>query len=236
MATYKYNKEYIQNMADEFMELLRNLEMDDSVIVYANNKRYRAIHKNWDEKKCEYTDKYWVCDGEGFHPCVYCRYASPYNILSLSSEGSLYDYVYHYGFPDAIRDFVKKHNLYIEHATSWFFYFCPVGEWEEWETDNFKEKPKPIILYNDNDYTYYDVPELKIIATMWQDLIAMTPDEGSCVIGYGMNFKYKGTLYRMIPRSNKQGEYSWNKWVNLIIKYLRMTGCTDIDWDCGHLD
>ena len=55
-------------------------------------------------------------------------------------------------------------------------------------------------------------------------------------MGYGMIFKYEGQKYKMIPRSDKQGEWSWEKWVETIKKYLIMAGCTEIYWDYGHMD
>lgn len=93
-----------------------------------------------------------------------------------------------------------------------------------------------IILYRSEDYDSNKVPVLKLIGQIWEDLCYISPDEGSCAIGYGMCFTYEGQAYKMIPRSNKQGEWSWERWVETIKKYLIMAGCTDIIWRCGRLD
>lgn len=93
-----------------------------------------------------------------------------------------------------------------------------------------------IILYRSEDYDSNKVPVLKLIGQIWEDLCSMSPDEGCCAIGYGMCFTYEGQAYKMIPRSNKQGEWSWERWVETIKKYLIMVGCTDIIWRCGRLD
>lgn len=95
---------------------------------------------------------------------------------------------------------------------------------------------EPITLFHPEDYDENKIPAIKVIAQVWEDLCRMSPDEGSCAIGYGMIFKYEGQKYKMIPRSNKQGEWSWEQWVDKIKNYLSIVGCTDIVWHCGRLD
>lgn len=102
--------------------------------------------------------------------------------------------------------------------------------------DYNKSNQSPIILFHPEDYDDNKIPAIKAIAQVWEDLCRMSPDEGSCAIGYGMIFKYKGQKYKMIPRSNKQGEWSWEQWVDKIKNYLSIVGCTEISWYCGRLD
>lgn len=93
-----------------------------------------------------------------------------------------------------------------------------------------------ITLFHPEDYDSNKVPVLKLIGQIWEDLCSMSPDEGCCAIGYGMCFTYEGQTYKMIPRSNKQGEWSWVRWVDKIKDYLSIVGCTEISWHCGRLD
>lgn len=93
MANFKYNKEFIENMAKEFMELLLTHEFADNCIVYFNGMRYI----------CEY-DKlnkfhYFKKDMRKFHPLDIDKNAYRNNIVSFSTEGILYDYLYDGNMP-----------------------------------------------------------------------------------------------------------------------------------------
>lgn len=111
------------------------------------------------------------------------------------------------------------------------------NKWTDPEiSDILEHKQRPIILFHSEDYDSNKVPVLKLIGQIWEDLCRMSSDEGMCAIGYGMCFTYEGQAYKMIPRSNKQGEWSWEQWVDKIKNYLSIVGCTNIVWHCGRLD
>lgn len=236
-----YTKKNIETIVEEFKKLLEEHDCLRDVSIYYNNKRVYWLNMEWNRETKEYQEaKIWVDEGEGYHPKKYCQYAPDTNIISFSSEGELGDRIYDYGVPEWLDDFADKYCLYTECATSWFFFFAPTGDWDEWETDNIKadnsktENQKPVYLYRDDDYK--ELPELRIVANFWEKLCTKSKDEGSCALGYGMFFIYQGTKYKMIPRSNKQGEWSWTQWVDIIKSCLADIGCTNIYWDCGRLD
>ena len=135
MANFKYNKEFIENMAKEFMELLIAHHCADDTAIYFNGERYGSVCKTIDD---EDTYKF-VKQEVTFHPIQITEYTVKNNILSFSTEGHLYD-ILNYDFaPKWFKDFCKKYDLYAEPATSWFYHFCPdKGEWEDWETDNYE--------------------------------------------------------------------------------------------------
>lgn len=234
---YDYNKSDIANIVLEFKSLLEEHECLDDICIYYNNRRTRYIRNLWDKDEKKYVPlNTWIDEGEGFHPTEYCEYAPSTNIISFSSEGTLSGYMYS-GAPEWLDKFALKYGMYIECATSWFFYFAPCNEWSDYETDDTEEyKNRPIILLFPEDYDGYKLPALKVIAQIWEDLCKMSEDKGGCALGYGMIFRYNGQKYKMIPRSDKQGEWSWEQWVDKIKNYLSMIGCTEIYWDCGHMD
>ncbi len=234
---YDYNKSDIANIVLEFKSLLKEHECLDDVCIYYNNRRTRYIRNLWDKDEKKYVPlNSWIDEGESFHPTKYFEYAPSTNIISFSSEGTLSGLMYS-GTPEWLENFALKYGMYIEAATSWFFYFAPCNEWSDYETDDTEEyKNYPIILLFPEDYDGYKLSALKVIAQIWEDLCKMSEDKGGCALGYGMIFRYNGQKYKMIPRSDKQGEWSWEQWVDKIRNYLSMVGCTEIYWDCGHMD
>ena len=234
---YTYSKSNIATIVEEFKALLAEHECVDDVCIYYNNKRTRYIRNLWDKKEKKFVPlNTWVDDVEGVHPQKYCEYAPSTNIISFSSEGTLCDYMYS-GTPEWLEKFALKYGLFIEHATNWFFYFAPCNVWSDYETDDTEEhKNYPIPLFCSEDYDDNKIPVIKVIAQIWEDLCKISEDKGCCAMGYGMIFKYEGQKYKMIPRSDKLGEWSWVQWVENIKRYLIMAGCTDIEWDCGHMD
>ena len=122
---YDYSKSDIANIVEEFKALLAEHECVDDVCIYYNNKRTRYIRNLWDKEEKKYVPlNTWIDDVEGVHPTKYCEYAPSTNIISFSSEGTLCDYMYS-GAPEWLEEFALKYGMYIECATSWFFYFAP---------------------------------------------------------------------------------------------------------------
>jgi len=82
-----------------------------------------------------------------------------------------------------------------------------------------------------------DAPkELQDIMDIWFEKSKAVGDVGSCVIGAGFNFEYKGVKYHMIACSPWQGSISWEMPKGEIEIMLREIGCTDILYDWGRLD
>ena len=164
---YDYSKSDIANIVEEFKALLAEHECVDDVCIYYNNKRTRYIRNLWDKKEKKFVPlNTWVDDVEGVHPQKYCEYAPSTNIISFSSEGTLCDYMYS-GAPEWLEKFALKYGMYIECATSWFFYFAPCNVWSDYETDDTEEhKNYPIILFSPEDYDDNKIPAIKAIALL----------------------------------------------------------------------
>ena len=136
---YTYSKSNIANIVEKFKALLAEHECVDDVCIYYNNKRTCYIRNLWDKEEKKFVPlNTWIDEGEGFHPTKYCEYAPSTNIISFSSEGTLCDYMYS-GAPEWLEKFALKYGMYIECATSWFFYFAPCNVWSDYETDDTEE-------------------------------------------------------------------------------------------------
>lgn len=82
-----------------------------------------------------------------------------------------------------------------------------------------------------------DVPaELLNIQQVWRQKADEYGDVGSCVVGAGFVFTYKGQKYKMPPISKWQGSISWEHCIDEILEMLRNAGCEDIQYDYGILD
>ena len=127
-ADKKLLKTKAEKCAKEIIDYLLSKEMMDDTFIYVNGKRYGTCdgegHYNYG------TDSWgdvYVEDNEVGKD--YCEYAG--DIISISSEGSLYD-VMNYGFewntkvPDELDAILKKYGYYLEACTSWFWTVCKV--------------------------------------------------------------------------------------------------------------
>ena len=102
--------------------------MMDDTFIYVNGKRYGTCdgegHYNYGTSS---WDDVYVEDNKVGKD--YCEYAG--DIISISSEGSLYDAM-NYGFewntkvPDELDAILKKYGYYLEACTSWFWTVCKV--------------------------------------------------------------------------------------------------------------
>ena len=127
-ADKKLLKTKAEKCAKEIIDYLLSKEMMDDTFIYVNGKRYGTCdgegHYNYGTDS---WDDVYVEDNEVGKD--YCEYAG--DILSISSEGSLYD-VMNYGFewdtkvPDEIDAILKKYGYYLEACTSWFWTVCKV--------------------------------------------------------------------------------------------------------------
>lgn len=112
-----------EKLAKDIIEFLLTHEIFDDTYIYVNGKRYGTYDG---EGHYNYGTSSWnnVYVEEDKDPKKYCEYAG--NILSISSEGFLYDAM-NYGFewdtklPDELDEIFKKHGYYLEACTSWFW-------------------------------------------------------------------------------------------------------------------
>lgn len=231
MANFKYNKEFIENMAKEFMELLITHHCADDTAIYFNGERYGSVYKIIND---EDTYKF-VKQEVTFHPIQITEYTVKNNILSFSTEGHLYDILNYDSAPKWFKDFCKKYDLYAEPATSWFYHFCPdKGEWEDWETDNYEVEEETYLVVGGNNLNC--LPYIKAVAEFWFNLSKAYGDKGSCVLGAGFKFVYNNKKYKLAACSPYQGSLSWEHSKDLIHKCLEHIGCTNIRYDWGNMD
>lgn len=124
----KLLKTKAEKCAEEIIDYLLKKEMMDDTFIYVNSKRYSTCdgegHYNYGTSS--WNDVYVEDDKAGKD---YCEYAG--DIISISSEGSLYDAM-NYGFewntkvPDELDAILKKYGYYLEACTSWFWTACKV--------------------------------------------------------------------------------------------------------------
>ena len=127
-ADKKLLKTKAEKCAKEIIDYLLSKEMMDDTFIYVNGKRYSTCdgedHYNYGTSS--WDNVYVEDDNVGKD---YCEYAG--DILSISSEGSLYDAM-NYGFewntkvPDELDAILKKYGYYLEACTSWFWTVCKV--------------------------------------------------------------------------------------------------------------
>lgn len=78
--------------------------------------------------------------------------------------------------------------------------------------------------------------ELLKIQSEWKEKAEKYGDIGSCVIGAGFKFNYKGIEYFMPPVSKWQGSLSWEHCKDEIEAMLSNIGATNIHYEPGMLD
>ena len=226
MANFKYDKNFIENMAKEFMDLLCEHHCANATTVYFNGTRY---HGCWGGENKDYFIKQDV----SIHPMEITEYTVSNNILAFSTEGDLYDILYG-GYPKWFEDFCEKYNVYAEPATSWFYHFCPNSEWDEWETDDYEVEEETYLFLGSEELN--KLPYLRAIADFWYDLARIYGNKGSCVLGAGFRFVYENKKYKLSSCSPYYASLSWEHDVDLIKKCLEHIGCTNIHYDWGNMD
>ena len=227
----KLTKNDIEFLAKEIIRICELQELAADMSVYYNNKCVR-IKFNYKSSKWEEKEEYDIC------PLDYFEYAAYSHILSLSTEGELYDRL-NFGpgtFPDELEAIFEKMGIYYELGNSWNLTFYPIDEKMEVEyTDyNAKKKKDPVYLSMCN---YSEAPdEIFAIMQEWYNRSREIGDVGCCVIGEGMEFNYKGIPYRMAGCSPYQGEGSWVPNVEWVKNELAKLGATNISWHAGMMD
>lgn len=87
-------------------------------------------------------------------------------------------------------------------------------------------------------YRTSDAPDSVIagIMTDWYYKAKEYGDVGSCVLGAGFQFEYKGKWYFMPPQGPWQGSLSWEASKDDIQQQLEAAGATNITYDWGWMD
>lgn len=133
MAKKKYihTKKDIENIVNQIRYRMDELEVSDDVAIYFNGKRYKNIG-GWNPET-EMYESSWVLE-EDIYPIDYCEYAPDDNIICISSEGYLHDYM-NYNFMYMDERVLPDKSLYTEMGTTWFYILCPSrDDWKDWET------------------------------------------------------------------------------------------------------
>lgn len=128
---YTHTKQDIENIVNQIRYRMDELEVSDDVAIYFNGKRYKNIGR-WNPET-EMYESSWVLE-ENIYPIDYCEYAPDDNIICISSEGRLYDYM-NSNFMYMDERILPDKSLYTEMGTTWFYILCPSrDEWEDWQT------------------------------------------------------------------------------------------------------
>lgn len=128
---YSHTKKDIENIVNQIRYRMDELEVSDDVAIYFNGKRYKNIGR-WNPET-EMYESSWVLE-ENIYPIDYCEYAPDDNIICISSEGYLHDYM-NYNFMYMDERVLPDKSLYTEMGTTWFYILCPSrDDWKDWET------------------------------------------------------------------------------------------------------
>ena len=128
---YTHTKQDIENIVNQIRYRMDELEVSDDVAIYFNGKRYKNIGR-WNPET-EMYESSWVLE-DNIYPIDYCEYAPDDNIICISSEGYLHDYM-NYNFMYMDERVLPDKSLYTEMGTTWFYILCPSrDDWKDWET------------------------------------------------------------------------------------------------------
>lgn len=228
MKKYNLDKENIKRLGMAVWKWLNDNKMDRDASVYFNHKRIRKV---WDEL---------VVDKD-IHPIDYCEYTNPNNIVTIISEGPLYDWADMFSaLPNGLIKLAERYGCYWEHCTGWCWTLClsyDENKYESYEPDTHEVPAKPVTIYmNMLDEINTKWPKLCEVMEYWWHLSEKTGDIGSCVIGAYMEFNYKDVIFHLLPCSPYQGECSWTPHIGVIKQKLRDIGASDISYHCGIMD
>lgn len=226
----KLTKTKIEELANEIIGFLERSGLAPSVSIYFNNKVMRNKGKYDDDYN--YISKWETT--ENVDPHDYFEYAAYDHILSMSFEGPLYD-VLNYTFGKMEEKFLNifhKYGLYYELGNAWNLSAYLSNDDVEVEYTNYDRPKRTAYLYRGND----NPSELQVIIDTWYQLSKEVGDKGSCVLGAGFEFEWKGDKYFMPACSPYQGSISWEKPKDKIQKMLEEAGATNIHYKWGNMD
>lgn len=227
----KLTKIKIEEMVNEIIDYLRANNLEHDVCIYFNNKRIR-FYNEWDKLRkvlisCSKTE-------ENINPLDYFEYVNEKHILSMSFEGALYHKINYGRNTDEFDAIFKKYGLYYEQGHAWNLTAYPdTIDYDDIEYTSYEKEHDPIEI---RSYST-DVPsELLVIKHEWDNLSSTTQHlGGSCVIGDGFEFTYKGTRYDMTTPPY-QRSLIYEHWIDVIKKDLEVIGATNIHYNYGHMD
>ena len=224
-------KTNIEEFAKEIITFLEEHELANSVSIYFNNKVMRNKGKYDDDYN--YISKWETT--EDIDPHDYFEYAAYDHILSMSFEGALYDELnYRWGRKtDMFRELFEKHGLYFELGNAWNLSAYPNDDDMEIEYTEYS-RPKPEIhIYR---HRFDNPSELQTIMDVWYELSKATGEGGSCVLGAGFSFEWRGDKYFMSACSPWQGSLSFEAHIETIKTMLVKIGATSIRYNWGNMD
>lgn len=233
MEKYALTKERIEGLALTILEVLQEKELDDALCIYYNNKRINTYGSfNADG---EYEKKMKI--EENINPHDYFQYCAFDHILSISTEGGLYDQL-NYGsgmFPAKLETLFKQLGIYWELGDSWNLSFYPIDDNMKIEYTYYEDPREKEIIYR-----YGEVgkapSEIQNIMEAWYELSKQKGDIGACVLCAYLEFEYQGNKCKMLPCSPWQGEGSWTPYIDFVTRSLQNVGATNIKWNPGILD
>ena len=214
----------MNELVREVVRFLRENGLATDVYLYCNNKRIN----------CETLEI-----KENVFPGDYMKYYAKKHIFSMTFEGVFYELINYTGGKklDEFEKLLTKYGLYYELGNAWNLSVYPLkeeyyGDIEYTDyTEMSEEKTITISVQNKSDDD-----NLNAILDMWYELSSKVGDVGSCVLGAGFNFKYKGKKYFMAAASPYQGSISWEKHKDVIKSNLEVIGATEICYEWGCMD
>lgn len=226
----KITKTDIERLANEIIAFLEAYHIASDVSIYYNGNVVRSRTEYDSEYNVTYT---WVKTND-VDPHKYFEYAAYDHILSMSFEGGLYDLLNYSGGRkmDKFMEIFEKYGLYYELGNAWNLTCCLIDDAEVEYT--YYERPKEAVrLYRDD----FSTPsELQNIMDIWYDLSKKEGDKGSCVLGAGFGFEWKGEKYFMPAQSPWQGSLSWEAHKDVVQKMLEDISATEIYYKWGIMD
>lgn len=227
----KITKTDIERLANEIIAFLEAYEIADCVGIYYNGNVVRSKTEYDSECKITYT---WIKTYD-VNPHDHFEYAAYEHILSMSFEGGLYDVLEYRGgvVAEKFEDIFEKYGLYTERGNSWNLTAYIIDDDTEVEY-TYYERPKELIRLYSCDLS--TPSELQNIMNVWYDLSKKEGDKGSCVLGAGFKFEWKGDSYFMPAQSPWQGSLSWEAHKDVILKMLKDIGATEIYYNWGRMD
>jgi hypothetical protein len=225
-------KTNIEELANEIILFLNSRSLSDSVSIYFNNKvmRSRGV---WDEDY-NYIPN-WITE-ENVNPHDYFEWVAYDHILSMGFEGGLYDLINYRGGAtlDKFMDIFEKRGLYYELGNAWNLSVYLSDDDIEVEYTYYEQPKETIQLYRWNREA--NPSELQSIMDEWFVQSSMVGDKGSCVLGAGFTFEWRGDKYFMNACSPYQGSISWEEPKDKIRNMLEEVGATEIYYKWGNMD
>lgn len=226
----KLTKEIIAKLAKEIAEWA-DFYGKNYTLFYNNKSTGYVLVKQTTETGIPLYEYEWR-ETDNINPQDYFN-APDNHILSMTFDGGVFEEINYYG-GDGLRKILKKYGLYYEQYNAWDLSVFPIDDAMEIEYTIYKREPDPIRF---NGITYENVPyELVCLAKAWQFLSSQKDRGGSCVIGEGFIFTYKGIKYKMTNSSIHQGSLNWEHYVPFIKQELEELGAEEIYYDYGRMD